>query len=216
MNIIKSLVMNLLPFLVVYVMLFGLGIVGEVHASRFDILIWSCEFSDKRGTYRLQVHSMLEAVFLDFVSSGFKVMDCRVSFWCLDRFECLFALPSLLLKEKLSEEDFLFSPITSQRIMIWIINDNSSNVQNMNNKMNKIETLYQYLPYTRIACCWLLSLFSVLPPLWTLFLGFEELNKMFLIPFVLIWPIKIQWTKNQGMKTLGKKDIKTITTKVTS
>ena len=99
-------------------MLFGLGIVGEVHASRFDILVWSCELSDKRGAYRLQVHSMLEAVFLDFVSSEFKVIEGRFSFGCLDRFELRFALPSLFCKEKLSEEDFLVSPITSKKITI--------------------------------------------------------------------------------------------------
>ena len=67
---------------------------------------------DKRGAYILQVQF---SVFIDalayFDPSEFNIIVCRASFWCLECFDCLLALPSLLSNEKLSELGFLFSPV---------------------------------------------------------------------------------------------------------
>ena len=101
-----------IPFLVAYVKLFVDGIVGEVQASLFTGFSNSCEVFDRRGPYILQVQfSVFIDELINFDPSEFIIIVCRDSFCFLECFDCLFALPSLLSNEKLSELGFLFSPV---------------------------------------------------------------------------------------------------------
>ena len=101
-----------IPFLVAYVKLLVDGIVGDVQASLFTGFSNSCEVLDKRGAYILQVQfSVFIDALVNFDPSEFIIIACRASFWCLECFDCLFVLPSLLSNEKLSELGFLFSPM---------------------------------------------------------------------------------------------------------